>query len=256
MPFGRRMSYRPRRRYRRRGYTALPYRGTVKRRFMPTALYKNRLQQMDTRTMYFSVSDVKFGPEIVAGQTQSYIQAVYRTRDLYNQATQTWNIPELENLFNVYDQFQIRAIKVTWYPLNTTSGGAPGTIVQGGGGVPNNFQPYVLRGNIGSFVDQRFRDPVQNPTDIVEICNFASFKMHNADKRFNRVLYRPKSKTGWGECTDITQPVPRQQDPWDGAIFILQNNIVASNPSNNNVVELWYAVYTIKITFRGRRSTL
>lgn len=232
-----------RRRYnrRRRNYGT---RGTVTRRWMPSRVWANKTQQMDVRTMYFRVGDIKLGPE----PGESYIQAAYRTRNLYDFPNATWRIPELENMVQIYDEYKVLAIKITWHPMNIYSGGAS-TQTQN-----TPLEPYIFRGNTASYTDQRWRDPVQNPTEISQMVNFSSFRMHDSNRRFSRTLYRPKSATRWGQCTDITQPVPRALDSWDGAIFILQQNLQANDSIQEQ--ELWYAVYELKFIFRGRRSPL
>lgn len=255
MPYYRRWARRNYTRRKRYASRYNPLKGTVKRTFMPKTLMWKRRNQMDTRTMWFSAGGTIEGP--IPGE--SFLNAIYRTYNLFRAGPQTWVADGLENMFNTYDQFQVKAIKVTWFPKNTMNEGAPGTIEPPDApGAVSTIEPYLQRGDIASYVDQRYRPFIAAQFNINNLVNFASFKMHNANRKFTRIIYRPKANTRWGETDNYTDELQRQNDGWNAAIYMVQNGIFVNNPNADvpNQAELWYSIFTIKITFRGRKSDI
>lgn len=227
MPYARRTFRRRRRapwgRRPRRGYGAL---ATVPR-MMPRSYAFRRHNQVATKVFW-----LKLNGTIQADQ-QGAALSIFRTRGINQQP-----VPAGRNeIFTLYDQFKILAMRVRWFPANV--GTEPGV------GVPGTA-PVLLRGNQVVWSDQRVDGQQQVPQFINEVINNASARMINPRRPYTRVLYRPKGTPAWGSCIDPAA----QPDQWNGGIYQIVNDATPS-PTGR---PLWFYTLTWKILVRGRRQ--
>lgn len=207
-----------RRRRRNNGLATIP-------RMMPRALAYKRHNQVSTKTFWFKIN----GTQQV--QASGNALGIFRTRGLTDGPAPQGK-PEL---FTLYDQYKILAMRLRWFPANV--GTEPGT---------NTIGPAVfLRGDQVVWSDQRIDSSIQIPIFIADVISNASARMINPRRPYTRVIYRPKGYPEWGSCVnDTTNP-----DPWNAAIYQMINSAtpIANRP-------LWYYVLTYKVVFRGRRQ--
>ena len=227
MPYRRR--YRARRRPRRRNNPL----ATVPR-MMPKSYAFKRLNQVATKVFWLKLNgqvDVPTNPQ--GGGT-----SIWRTRGV-NQLPVPFGKNEI---FTLYDQYKILAMKVKWHPANV--GIEPGVTDSG---IPG-FVTQTARGDQLIWSDQRVDPSLQVPTLISEVVSNASARMINPRRPYSRTIYRPKGVPAWGSCVDFqTNP-----DSWNAAIYMLINN---ATPTSVTGRPLWYYTLTYKVLVRGRRQS-
>lgn len=223
------MPYKPRRpRFRRkRRYAHNPM--ATATRMMPRSYAFKRHNQVATKVFWFKLAG------ITNVDAQGSNLAIFRTRGINQQPVPSGK-PEV---FALYDQFKILAMRVRWFPANV--GTEPGS------GVAGPLQPYMARGNQVVWSDQRVDATLQVPQFITEVINNASSRMINPRRPYTRIIYRPKGVPAWGSCVD---PVATP-DQWNGAIYQLINDATPASTSGRPV---WYYTLTYKVVVRGRRQ--
>lgn len=223
MPY--KSTYRPRMRRRYAGRRRRPAGLATVPRMMPRSYAFKRYNQVATKVFWLKLN----GTQQVDPQGSAL--AIFRTRGINQQP-----VPAGKNeIFTLYDQYKILAMRVRWFPANV--GTEPG--------VPPVSDP-LLRGDQVIWSDQRVDSTQQVPQFIGEVINNASARMINPRRPYTRVLYRPKGVPAWGSCIDFTT----SPDSWNGAIYHIVNNATPS-PTNR---PLFYYTLTYKVLVRGRRQ--
>lgn len=233
MPYTRR-AYRRRAPYRRRA-KRMPGFATRPRMF-PRTLALQRKNQVSTKVFYFKLNGQSSTPAGIdfnyfAFRTQGFTLFFPPGGPPFPPPVLS-NVPQRNEVFALYDQFKVLAIKMRWFPSNV--GTEPGQPFQ---------QGITNRGDQVIWSDQRFDLSAPEPTQISEVLNHASARMIQPRRYQTRTLYRPKGHPEWGSCENpVTNP-----DPWNGAIQMLVNNATPDRP-------LWFYTLTYKVVVRGRRQ--
>lgn len=224
MPLRRRFRRRrPRRRRPRYGLATVP-------RMMPRALAMKRHNQVATKVFW-----MKLNGQVDVPPLGTYL-SIFRTRGLTIGPVIPFGKTQL---FELYDQFKVLAMRIKWFPADVGTEPGAGTV--------GPLQPEWRRGDQVIWSDQRVDSTQQVPQFISEVISNASCKMINPRRPQTRVIYRPQGTPTWGSCVDpATRP-----DSWDGAVYQLTNNATSSTVSGK---PLWYYTLTYKVCFRGRRQ--
>lgn len=220
------MPFKPRHRFRRRRRHNPMATAT---RMMTKSYAFKRHNQVATKVFWFKLAGLTN-----VDQAGSNL-AIFRTRGINGTTVPVGK----QEVFSLYDQFKVLAMRVRWFPANV--GTEPGS------GVAGPLQPYMARGNQVVWSDQRVDATLQVPQFVTEVINNASARMINPRRPYTRVIYRPKGVPNWGSCVDYsTTP-----DSWNGAVYQLINDATPAGTSGRPV---WFYTLTYKVLVRGRRQ--
>lgn len=191
-------------------------------RMMSKGLAFKRHNQVSSKCFYFKQN----GQIATPGAQDSFYQQ-FRTQNMLVPPLPT----NILDLFSLYDQYKILAMKVRLYPANV--GTEPGQVLA---------SAVWNRGDQIVWSDQRV-DTAIVPIFVSEVINNASAKMINPRRPYARTIFRAKGHPQWGSCVNY------QNDPddWDASIEILGNN---ATPGRT----LWFYTIQWKVVVRGRRQ--
>ena len=161
------------------------------------------------------------------------VERVWGVQEIYS-------IPQFATIGALYTQFKVLGMTVRLYPANVGIEPDPSALPVGANG--------LFRGNAGVWSDQRPGPTVQFPTSITGMINYGSAKLINPRRPYTRTMYRASGFPTWGGIAPTAL-----NDSWRGTINLLQVDATASTIAQQPV--LWYWSRTLKVVFRGRRST-